>query len=166
MDAEGRRWGTPEARDTHLRQLQNIVQAEVRAQGGRLTQNELDILVQVRTWGAQKYELANFTDDELETALIAVSPEISERSILRGAIAYTRSRNLDIDVVFQRMQWPVAKLALARELLPVLLGKLYVEVDAHHDNVPVIELVHHINGLVHRLSGGGFQLESPIALEG
>jgi hypothetical protein len=112
------------------------------------------------------YELAKFTDDELETALIAVSPEISERSILRAAIAHARSRNLDVEVVFQRMHWPVAKLALARELLPMLLGKHYVEVDAQHENVPVIELAHYINGLAHRLFGGGFHLETPIAFEG
>lgn len=171
MDAEGPRWGTQQLRDQNRRRLQQIVLDEVEVQGGTLTQTELDVLIEVSTWGEQKYELANFTDDELEAAIIAISPEatsntksMQQRTQLRAVIAYARDRSLDIEVAFHRIQWPVRKRELANQLLPVLLSKLEHDDDEGHVHVPVIELAYHLYGVVQRMSGGGFSLETPSAI--
>jgi hypothetical protein len=167
MDAEGPRWGTEDRREQNRRKLQRIVLEEVEAQGGTLTQGELDVLIQVRSWGDQKYELANFTDDELEVAMVFVSaPEVTAadetvwRAALREALAYARRRHLDIEIVFQRMQWPIRKLELARTLLPVLLDKLEHDDAEDHVNVPAIQLAYDLYQLVEQMSGS-FGLETP-----
>lgn len=170
MDAEGPIWGTSEARGRHLRDLREIVRQEVSEQGGTLTDDELEILVQLRTWGDQKYELANFTDDELETAIAQVlraNPEATRFEAdwaprLRADIEYARERGLDIGVVFQRVQQQVSKIELAEALMPVLLVKLEHENTADHAHPPVLDLVYDLVTLVHRLSGGGYSLETPI----
>jgi len=164
MDAEGARWGTPEKRELHRRKLQDILQSGVQGQGGALTQTELDMLVHVRTWGRYTYEFANFTDDELHTALTAVAVGNGysvDADALRAALSHTRAGELDIRVVFDRMRWPIWKGPLAGELLPVLLGKL--DHDDTQANVPVIELIYDVHDLVAHFSGGGFHLESPVA---
>jgi regulatory protein YycI of two-component signal transduction system YycFG len=47
------------------RKLQAAIREEVRYQDADISQDDLDILVSVHVWGDDKYELANFTDDEL-----------------------------------------------------------------------------------------------------
>lgn len=167
MDAEGKYWGTPQTQAAYLRKLKDIVQSGVQAQGGTLNQAELDALVHVRTWGQHKYELANFTDDELHAALTRLATAHGnhvDATALRDAIAHVREGKLDIKVVFDQMQWRLEKAALAEELLPVLVGKLDYDDDAQV-NVPVIELVYDVHDLVSRFAGGSFHLESPAALE-
>lgn len=168
MDPE-ERWATPESRDRERNRLQAIVRAEVRAQGGDVTQTELDMLVQVRSWGDHTYELANFSDDELQAALGELAPpqeagatnSVDWRHALRASIEYARDRKLDVKVVFDRMQWPVRKMALAQLLLPVVVAKLHGGHDGEHHHAPVIDLVLDVQALVQRLSGGGFRLETP-----
>ncbi|WZH35546.1 MAG: hypothetical protein PIR02_12255 [Microbacterium enclense] len=167
MDAEGRYWGTTESRALYLRKLQNVVQLGVQAQGGMLTQSELDALVHVRTWGQFKYELANFTDQELNDALVTVAVSGGydvDAAELRDAIAHVRERKLDIKVVFDRMGWSLEKGALAELLLPVLIGKLDHD-DSDQVNVPVIELAYDVHDLVKRFSRAGFHLEAPAESE-
>lgn len=171
MDAEGPIWGTAELREEHLGQLRDIVRQEVMEQGGALTDAELETLVQLRTWGQNKYELANFTDDELETAITAVlraQPAAAlEETVwaarLRSDIEYARDRNLDIKVVFDRIRQRVSKVELAETLLPALLAKLDHDETPGHAHAPVIDLVYELVGLVRRLSGGGYSLETPAA---
>lgn len=167
MDAEGKHWGTAQTQTHYLRKLQDIVQSGVQAQGGTLTRAELDALVHVRTWGEHKYELANFTDDELYTALATLARARGysvDAAALRNAVVYARTKKLDIEVVFRRMQWPLEKAALAEELVPVLIAKLDYD-DDEQVNVPVIELAYDVHDLVDRLTGGGFHLESPATSE-
>ncbi len=68
MDPENK-WATPENRANECRKLQAAIREEVVLQGGDIGQEELDVLVNIHVWGDQKYELANFTDDELLAAL-------------------------------------------------------------------------------------------------
>ncbi|SMQ68380.1 hypothetical protein [Agreia sp. VKM Ac-1783] len=174
MDAEGPIWGTPAARDRHLHELREIVRQEVAAQGGAVTDHELEILVQLHTWGDQKYELANFTDEELETAITQVlrANSKTERSEtnwvarLRTDIEYARERELDIKVVFDRIQQQVSKVELAEALMPVLLAKLEHEDSSDHTHPPVLDLVFDLVTLVNRLSGGGYSLEKPAEAPG
>lgn len=170
MDAEGPIWGTPESRGRHLRDLREIVRQEVNEQGGTLTDDELEILVQLRTWGDQKYELANFTDDELEAAIAQVlraNPEATGCEAdwaprLRADIEYARERALDIGVVFQRVQQQVSKVDLAEALMPVLLAKLEHESIPGHVHPPILDLAYDLVALVSQLSGGGYSLETPV----
>lgn len=172
MDAEGPIWGTPEARDRHLRELRGIVRQEVAEQGGTLTEHELETLVQLHTWGDQKYELANFTDEELETSIAqvlranpeAVRSEADWASRLRTDIEYARERGLDVGVVFQRIQQQVSKVELAEALMPVLLAKLEHESTPDHVHPPVLDLAYDLVALVSQLSGGGYSLETPVTL--
>ncbi|WP_166880921.1 hypothetical protein [Salinibacterium sp. ZJ450] len=147
---------------------------EVAAQGGTLTEHELEILIQLHIWGDQKYELANFTDEELETAIRAVfranpDAECSEADWsprLRTDIEYARERKLDIKVVFDRIQQQVSKVELAEALMPVLLAKLEHEDAPDHAHPPVLDLVYDLVTLVNRLSGGGYSLETPVTAPG
>lgn len=174
MDAEGRYWGTPEARERHLRELRGTVRQEVAVQGGTITDHELEILVQLHTWGDQKYELANFTDEELETAIAQVlraNPDAARSEAawaprLRADIEYAREGMLDIGVVFGRIQQQVSKVELAEVLLPVLIAKLEHESAPEHVHPPVLDLVYDLARLVNRLSGGGYSLETPVPAPG
>lgn len=168
MDAEGD-WETPRQRSRNLARMQRIVRDQVVAQGSTLTPDELDTLVKVRTWGEFTFELANFADDELEVGLREVArrhkladpddPNVSAN--LRSAIVHVRQHKLDVKVVFDRMQWAVHKMTLAEELAPVLVAKLdHDQSDPDHVHSPAIQLVFDVHGLVQRLSGGGFSLET------
>lgn len=104
---------------------------------------------------------------ELETALQSVALRLhlpgtdtaEWRQRLSDAIAHARDRKLDIKVVFQRMQWPEHKIALADELVPILVGKLHHEHDAPgHTHAPAVQLVYDVHETVQRLSGLGFSI--------
>jgi len=167
MDAEGKYWGTPEKRAEHLGRLQGILRAGIEAQGGTLTQTELDSLVHVRTWGRYTYELANFADAELERALAQVGATrgyTAAPSALADAVAHVRGGELDIKVAFDRMRWPLEKGLLAEVLLPVLIAKFARDDDDDEANVPVIELAYDVRDLVARFAPGGFHLESEVGL--
>lgn len=170
MDAEGA-WGTPRQQARNLARMQRIVRDQVAAQGGTLTQDELDTLVKVRTWGEFTFEMANFTDDEIDVGFRAVArrhdladpddPDVSAE--LRRAITHVRNRKLDVKVVFDRMRWPVHKMTLAEELAPVLTTKLdHDENDPDHLHPPAIQLVYDVYDLVQRPSGGRFSLETEV----
>jgi len=167
MDRE-QKWKDPARK---RRELQDKIQKEIQAQGAILTQVELDVLVNTRNWGEQKYELANFTDDELEQALIAVALQCGDiaadqldddlQSKLRKALTHARTRGEDLDVVFRRMQWKTRKSELARQLIPNLLAKPY-DTETGNDIAPVIELMNDIYALVQQLGYGVFVLDTPV----
>jgi len=171
MDQEGTVWGSEETRVLKTRQLREIVRAQVESQGGTLTQNELEVLVQTRTWGDQKYELANFTDEELERGIWSIGvahgevrvDDLATLARLRESISYARGRALDIKVAFDRLQWHARKPELAKVLAPVLVEKLaHADDDDDHEHSPVIQLAYDLYELVSLLSGGGYSLETPI----
>lgn len=163
MDPEGP-WSSDDKRSTKRKSLQELVKAEVDAQGGEITAAELDTLVQVRTWGQQKYELANFTDSEIEAAMKALAAEQGEPTShewelnLRDAIARARIKKYDISTVFDRMRMKAERPRLAELLTPVVRAKLDDAVQV----VPVVELVTDVYHLVQRLSGSGYSLETEV----
>lgn len=146
--------------------LREHVRDSVTAQGGALTDEEVDTLVDVRTWGPQKYELANFSDAQLAAAMARVAiaagdsdedASVLEASLLRH-LQYARSRQLDVKVVYNRMQWDIRKMDLARELLPCLVVA-FNEATEYDDLPPVLKLLEDVRKLVQRLSAGAFSLE-------
>ena len=168
MDPEGH-WRTQADVDRRRTDLQQRVSDQVFAQGATLSQDELDVLVQARNWGEFTFELANFTDGELETAIQSIAlahrlpgTESDEwKAELRTAIEHVRNGKLDIKVVFQRMRWPVLKTDLANALVPVLVSKLdHDHEDPDHQHAPAVQLVYDVHRTVQRLSGPGFTLET------
>jgi hypothetical protein len=162
MDPENL-WKSEEARASERAKIQAAIRAEVVAQGGTISQDELDMLVHVFVWGESSYELANFTDDQLITALTrlardhnipdAESPEWREN--VRQQLQKVRVESFDIKVALGRLRIPVEKLKLAELLLPDLLAQLSKE---SSQRSPVVAMVQEVNDLVHRLSGGGYVL--------
>ncbi|MEO7017477.1 MAG: hypothetical protein ABI130_10275 [Leifsonia sp.] len=143
--------------------IQTAIREEVEAQGATISQNELDVLVHVFTWGQHKYELANFTDDELIEALTRLAQDdniVAARSLgwredVRQQLQTVRAEHHDIKVALGRLHIPVRKVRLAELLLPDLLAQLAPE---SIQLSPVLEMVREVNQLVHRLSGGGYVL--------
>ncbi|WP_434315500.1 hypothetical protein [Leifsonia sp. P73] len=159
MDPEGPRYGNADAVLKTRAALQRILREEVARQGGTLTQDELDTLVEVRVWGEYTYELANFTDLELERALLAVLRERGDKVTPEGvhaAIQNVRKRKIDLKYALQQLQVQDAKVALAEYLLPTLLGKLELPPEKQP---PAVRTVFSVAHLAQRLTGGNFLLE-------
>jgi hypothetical protein len=82
MDAENK-FATPAMCAGERLKLQNAIREEVAFQGGEIGQEDLDYLVDVRVWGDDKYELANFTDDELVQRSLSLRPARATRGSRR-----------------------------------------------------------------------------------
>jgi hypothetical protein len=166
MDPEGP-WRDGETRDRERKKLQQALREDVEAQGAQIAQDELDVLIQVFVWGDHKYELANFTDEQLEDALSIladrqnVEKDDGWRDRLNASVQHARSRHLDIKVVFLRMRLQEQKAALAELLLPHLLQ---LARDATHvdqlEGIPVLKLVLNVRDQVEQLSGSGYTLDA------
>jgi len=165
MDNEGDFLETNGALSRTTENLRMHVRESVSAQGGVLSEDDLDTLVDVRTWGPQKYELANFDDEELATAMARVAVSCGDSSEdpiglaarLLAHLQYARSRSLDVKVVYDRVGWPVRKMDLARELLPGLLSQIGTTTD-FEDLPPLLKLAADVEEIVQRLSLGTFSL--------
>jgi hypothetical protein len=123
---------------------------------------ELDYLVEIRTWDAPCYEFAHFTDEELADGIMAVHPTINgwTREELVEALAYWRARNKDIKRVWESGRWveqsrsmtgkwtpEPSKPKLAEELWPTLLKKIQLCMSTTDAPVPPIARV--INDAYH-----------------
>ena len=74
MDPENM-WATAEKREGQDRKIKKAIREQVGLQGGQIGDTELDFLVNIHVWhGDLEYELANFTPDELLTAITSSSP--------------------------------------------------------------------------------------------
>jgi hypothetical protein len=161
MDAE-HKWATEAGREAERRKLQEAVREEVRAQDADITQDDLDLLIKVRVWGDDKYELANFTDDELVAAIVqmvsdnpshdAASP--TWQQTLRTELRDARQHHFDIKIPLGRMRIPEDKVALAEILWPVLLVKCERELAAGRIETPVLKVVLEVRELAAQLSSG------------
>jgi hypothetical protein len=165
MDAENK-FETEVQRANERRKLQDAIREEVKLQGGEIGQEDLDYLVEVRVWGEDKYELANFTDDELVPALTQLARQQGSAAVdapdwearLRAELAAARTAHCDIKVPMGKMRVREDKLALARLLWPALLAKIEAELAADTVVTPVILLVLDVRRKVAMLSGGGYAL--------
>ncbi|GAB3405945.1 hypothetical protein GCM10027515_19900 [Schumannella luteola] len=165
MDNEGEFRESNGAFDRTVSNLRQKVRDQVSGQGAAVSEEELDSLVDVRTWGEQKYELANFSDEELAVGLARVglthgdSAEREEdlRELLISHLEHVRNRELDVKVVYQRMQWPVRKMDLARELLSALTSRIG-QAATYDELPPVLKLVEDVRVLVNHNSLGAFGL--------
>jgi hypothetical protein len=142
-----------------LREIRDVL----KAQGvTRPKPDELDELVEIRTWDASCYEFAHFTDEELADGLIEAHPTIDgwTRDQLIEALAYWRMKKKDIKRVWESGRWieqsgsmtgkwtpEPSKVKLAEALWPVLLRK--VQLCMAMEDAPVPPLAAVINDAYH-----------------
>jgi len=161
-------FATAEQRAEERRKLQAAIREEVRCQDADISQDDLDILVSVHVWGDDKYELANFTDDELVPAIarLAAAHRATDTASpawekeLRGYLQDARRLHLDIEAPLGRIKAPKDKVALADILWPVLRAKCERELATGTVATPVLRIVMEVRRLVAKLSGV-FGLEVP-----
>lgn len=157
MDPENN-WATMEKRDAESKSLREAIRRDVRDQGADIGDDYLDLLVNIHVWGDDKYELANFTDDELVTAAIALTDPATVSAAweneLRDRLADARVRHVDIKIPFGPMRIPIDKPRLADLLWPALLTKLQTEFATDHTpNTPVIRLIDEVIRIHHHMAG-------------
>jgi hypothetical protein len=149
------------------RKLRGAVRHAVERQGGVIGEDELDALIHVSVWGAKTYELANFTDRQLLTAIqrlgeerdFAFGGDLSRwREQSEEALASARASEsvIDIDHVPGGFGFSLSKPRLAELLLPDLLDALY---DANED-LPVLKIMREVSNVHERLSRTGFILRN------
>jgi hypothetical protein len=168
MDPENK-FASKQKCDTERRNLQNAIREEVRLQGGRIGQADLDYLVEIRVWGEDKYELANFTDDELVPAITELARQQNRQDVddpawqtqLRAGLAAARSRHDDIKVPMGQSRVTEDKTELARLLWPTLIAKVEAELAANEVLTPVLALIVAVREKVAMLSGPGYSLQDP-----
>jgi hypothetical protein len=168
MDPE-HKFSTAEGRDTERRNLQEAIRHEVRYQDADISQEDLDVLVSVHVWGDDKYELANFTDDELMAAIAQLAARHNHRNAgspgwetqLRGHLQEARRLHLDISAPLGQVGAPKDKLELAELLWPVLLAKCEQELAADHVTTPVLRILMKVHSLVAKVSGV-FAVQVPL----
>jgi hypothetical protein len=168
MDAENR-WATPTQRNNERRKLQGAIREEVEAQGGEIAQEDLDFLVNIHVWGEDKYELANFTNDELVPVLARLATGQSHQNPesttwqheLRDRLDAARLAHHDIKVPVGQMRMRLNKVELAEALWPVLLAKCERELAADTIETPVLKVILEAQRLASLLSGGGYSLRKP-----
>ena len=162
------RWETQQKRDAERLTLQNAIRTEIRLQNGEIGPEDLDFLVKVRVWGEDKYELANFTDDELVPVLTRIAeirdnPKRSEptwEEQLRAQLQDARDRHADIKVALRKMGMREDKVLLAEMLRGVLVENFKDELKTSRAlTKPVYELVLEVYRTVARLSGPGYALQ-------
>lgn len=123
---------------------------------------ELNELVEIRTWDESCYEFAHFTDEELADGLIEACPAINgwTQDELVAALGYWRGRKTDIKRVWTSGRWDEAsrrmtgkwtpepsKVRLAEALWPTLLRKIHLIKTTEDAPVPPIVAV--INDAYH-----------------
>jgi hypothetical protein len=162
------KWDTQDKRDAERLALQNAIRMEVELQGGEIGQDDLEFLVKIRVWGDDKYEIANFTDDELVPVLSRIAdvrnnPRRSESSWeeqLRAQLQEARARHADIKVPMRKMGMREDKVMMAEMLRELLIDRFSEELKSSRElTKPVYELVLEVYRTVVRLSGPGFSLQ-------
>ncbi|MET7575283.1 hypothetical protein ABZT04_43555 [Streptomyces sp. NPDC005492] len=130
------------------RSLQQCISEEVEYQDAAIGQDVLDLMVNIQVWGRDKYELANFTDDELAPAITAITMRQGQsaechdwQERLRQELQAARAAHQDIRVPLMRLRLRPEKVELAHALWPVLLAKCEAELAAGTPTTPVLKVV-------------------------
>jgi hypothetical protein len=160
MDAEND-FATQAKRVDVRRKLQDAIREEVQYQDANIGQDDLDHLVHVRVWGDDKYELANFTDNELVPAITTLATRQKNPGVasptweqdLRTALQTARVAHYDLKVALGRMRVKEDKVQLATLLWPVLRAKCEAEYVAGNVQTPVLKLVLDVRDLAAKLTG-------------
>jgi len=155
MDPENK-WIRPE---DECRKIKDAIREEVELQGGKVGDESLDFQVNVFTWGEDKYELANFNDEELLPALaqLARGNDVGSKEWITRvteALQQARQDHSDIGVVTGPLR--VNKPELANLLWPTLLQKCERELKSGEIETPVLKVMLKVDELVQKLSAGSY----------
>lgn len=154
---------SPERVAAEKAKILNEIKDVLKAQGvTRPKPEELDELVEIRTWSEPCYEFEHFTDEELAAGLIEAHPTINgwTKDELVEALTYWRDKKKDIKRVWESGRWDEAsrqmtgkwtsepsKVKLAQALWPTLLRKVQLCMAMKDAPVPSIAAV--INDAYH-----------------
>lgn len=134
----------------------NMIQANLLVRGVKTDDQELEALVELRTWDESCYEFAHFSDDELADAIMKIHTTIDgwTRTELVGALKHWREKKKDIKRVWLsgkpgeassqpsgRWAYEVSKTKLAEALWPLLKAKIEQAKTDEKAPVPPIALV-------------------------
>lgn len=171
MDPENM-WETAEKRERQYRAIKQAIREQVELQGGQIRDAELDFLVQIHVWHDDlSYELANFTADELLSAItsIATGPNAKDtdsdawqegtRQNLQALWQEPGQERKKIDAIIRPLG--ITKPALAKALWPTLLAKCERELEADVIETPILKVILEVQRLTGLLSGGSYVL--PVA---
>jgi hypothetical protein len=145
VDPEGRQFGTPEKVAKTRNKIIEEIKAVLKAQGVTAANpDELEELIQIKTWSESCYEFAHFTDEELADGIMAVHTTINglSREQLIQAIATERARRKDIKEVWSQWEHQPGKPELAEALWPTLEAKIQLrKIDADAPVPPIAEVI-------------------------
>jgi antitoxin component HigA of HigAB toxin-antitoxin module len=137
-DPEGEYFAPDKVEKTRT-QIINEIKSVLKAQGAKTTDDELEELVEIRTWSQSCYEFAHFTNEELADGIAEVHTTCNgwSRDELIAALAYWCGRGKDVKRVWESGKWDpqlnrpsgkwahkVSKVKLAHALWPVLERKI------------------------------------------
>lgn len=149
---------TPAKVEAERSKILDEIRDVLHAQGvTRPKEQELNELIEIRTWQEPCYEFANFTDDELAEGIIRAHPTIEgwTKDQLIEALGDWRARKADIKRVWESGRWvgqsnqpsgrwesEVSKVKLAVALWPTLEQKIeQMKVDASAPVPPIVQVI-------------------------
>lgn len=135
------RYSTPEKVVAVRTKVLNEIKEVLKAQGAKTADEELDQLVEIRTWSERCYEFAHFTDEELADGIVAIHDTINgiTREELVASLAKHRKQRKDVKEVWSLWDYKPSKRKLAEALWPVLEQK--IERARLDSTAPVPEIV-------------------------
>jgi hypothetical protein len=168
MDPENM-WATAEKREGQNRKIKQAIRQQVELQGGQIGDTEVDFLVNIHVWHDDlEYELANFTPDELLTAItsIATGPNVKDtesdtwqedtRQNLQTLWQGRWQERRNIETVIGPLR--ITKPALAEALWATLLAKCERELESDVIETPIVKVMLEVQRLVGLLSSGSYVL--------
>lgn len=166
VDPEGRYYGdasrVSDTRGKILAEIRDVISS----QDAEVADEDLDVLVEIRTWNESCYEFAHFSDEELAAAIQRVHTTLNGLSLSQvvDALAASRRRRKDIKEVWSRWDYGVSKPALADALWPILKKKLEaVRTEAGAPIPQIVEVLHDAYLAAQRWRYNTFVLRKPPA---
>ncbi len=147
VDPEGRHFETDQKIAKTRAKLLAEIQSVLKAQGvDRPNREELDELIEIKTWSQRCYEFSHFEDAELLDAIFAVDSGRNRRNRaqLLQAIVATRATGKDIKEVWSQWTPKPSKVELALALWPRLEAK--IEACKVDEAIPLPEIVEVVQG--------------------
>jgi hypothetical protein len=164
MDPE-KRWEDEEKRERERSAIHKAIREEVAfPDGATISEDELNFLVNIHVWGEEKYEQANFTDEEMTDALSKIARgrqdgdrgSVAWRQRVLAELADIRANGLKMDALIGKMQ--LGKPDLATALIPTLLSKCEKELATNSVVTPALKVLLEVCRLVEMLPTGSYVL--------
>ena len=133
------KFATPAACAAERRKVIDQADKTLRAHQLAVDRGDLELLVEIRTWGSYPFEFAHFTDDELANAALTHAKAGVQLTSQQLAPAFGRIRatSRNIDEIGASLRTPFDKLQLADTLWPVLEAKIKAcAASGNYDSVP------------------------------